>query len=74
MLALIETSVLRNSWELFEFLAQHRTIVSIISLLTWYEAVLFLQVRVEYFQCVLVKTEINYSALCNDEYRSSLPT
>ena len=42
-------------------------------ILTGYEAILFLQVGVEYFHGVLVKTEINYSALCNDEYLS-LPT
>ena len=43
--------------------------------LTWYEAILFLQVSVEYFQSVLIKAEINAQvANCNDEYLSLLAT
>ena len=43
---------MRNSLDLYKF--------SYKQLRTWYEAILFLQVGVEYFHAVLVKAEINY--------------
>ena len=55
MVALIEKSILRNSW-----VQRIKQSAFICFKLTWYEAILFLQVGVEYFQGVLVKTEINY--------------